>query len=109
MGFPRLVEKVSGQDSGSFFIGGNPLALRNRSIPLITIEQESFWCRAPDHRRGENSGQTVEAICNGTRGACAMLDWGEGRDRVDGDDVRFISGFLAVKIIAEYNWWKIEK
>lgn len=64
---------------------------------------------ALDHRRGENSGQTVEAICNGTGGACAMLDWGEGRDRVDGDDVRFISGFLAVKIIAEYNWWKIEK
>lgn len=37
-----------------------------------------------------------------------MLDW-EEEDRVDGDDVRFINGFLAMKIIAEYNWWKIEK
>lgn len=55
MGFPRLVEKVSGQDSGSFFIGGNPLALRNRSIPLITIEQESFWCRARSIIGGERT------------------------------------------------------
>lgn len=37
-----------------------------------------------------------------------MLDW-EEEDRVDGDDVRFINGFLVMKIIAEYNWWKIEK
>lgn len=32
-----------------------------------------------------------------------------GGDTVDDDDIRFISGFLAMKIIAEYNWWKIEK
>lgn len=109
MGFPRLVEKVSGQDSGSFFIGGNPLALRNRSIPLITIEQES-WCRARSIIGGERTaGRQSKRFVTPPeeRVRCSIGE--EERNRVDGDDVRFISGFLAVKIIAEYNWWKIEK
>ena len=47
-GFPRrLVEKVGGQDSGGSIVlhqrETRSLALRNRSIPLITIEQESLW------------------------------------------------------------------
>lgn len=33
----------------------NPLALRNRSVPLITIEQESFWCRPRSIIGGERT------------------------------------------------------
>lgn len=33
----------------------------------------------------------------------------DGKGNFAGDDVRFISGFLAMKIIAKYNWRKIEK
>lgn len=78
--FPRLVGKSRARSSPVFEV--KPARLKKSLGPSYHHRAGILLVQAAlDHRRGENSGQTVEAICNGSRGACAMLVREEGRGR----------------------------
>lgn len=80
MAFPRLVGKSRARSSPVFEV--KPARLKKSLGPSYHHRAGILLVQAAlDHRRGENSGQTVEAICNGSRGACAMLVREEGRGR----------------------------